>query len=132
AYQAPTAPTTPDPSAALPDLIVSAIKVNGQAPDGKNDCKAGKNDVTVIVKNQGPKNAGDFVARLVVDDQGTTLEQPADKGLEAGKELPLTFRGVQLKKGPHALVATADATSGITESDEDNDTLKVTATCTGD
>src|SRR5206468_2096529 len=39
---------TPTPSAALPGLTVSAIKVNGQATDGKVDCKEGKNAVTVV------------------------------------------------------------------------------------
>src|SRR5205085_749520 len=118
---APKSATTPGPSAALPDLTVSAIKVNGRVPDGKDDCKDGKSAVTVVVKNGDAANSGDFVVRLVVDDdQGAALEQQADKGLEAGKELPVTFEGVRLKKGPRSLVATADATSGITESDEGN------------
>jgi subtilase family serine protease len=39
---------------------------------------------------------------------------------------------VRLKKGPRSLAATADPTSGISESDEGNNALKVTARCNGD
>jgi len=75
--------------------------------------------------------------RLVSDDdQGGALEQTVDAGLEAGKELPVTFGGVRLKKGPRSLTATADATSGtstgISESDENNNTLKVAVRCKPD
>ena len=40
----------PSPSASQADLTVGAIKINGQVPDGKDDCKDGKNTVTVVVK----------------------------------------------------------------------------------
>jgi len=133
---ASAAPTpTPLSSAALPDLIVTAIKVNGQIPDGKDDCKAGKNDVMVVVKNQGKAKAGDFYVRLVADDdQGGAREEGLADGLDVGKEVSVTFEGVRLKEGPHTLTATADwrTGTGIAESDETNNTLKVAASCKDD
>jgi subtilase family serine protease len=53
-------------------------------------------------------------------------------GLDAGKEATVTFNGVRLKKGPHTLVATADATAAIAESNEGNNALTVTARCSDD
>ena len=50
-----------------PDLVVSAVRVNGRVPDGKDDCKDGKNDVAVVVKNWGTTNAEKFAVRLAVD-----------------------------------------------------------------
>jgi subtilase family serine protease len=125
--------SAPAPSRALPDLTVKAIKVNGHAPDGKDVCREGKNDVTVVVKNGATTNAGDFLVRLVVDDDDGDLRQKGlDDGLEAGAEREVRFDEVRLKKGPRSLAATADPTIGISESDEGNNTLKVTATCKDD
>jgi subtilase family serine protease len=129
-----TAPTpTSVPNAAEPDLVVTAIKVNGSTPDGKDDCKDGKNAVTVLVKNQGPTKAGDFFVRLVVDGGGTdAVEQLLADGLHAGTETPITFEAVRLKKGSHSLAATADAQAGVAESNETNNTRTATASCKDD
>ena len=139
AYRAPAQQTTtstqsgPTADAAQPDLTVRAIKVNGQVPDGKGDCKDGKSDVAVTVKNGGTAKAGDFTVRLVVDDdQDHVEEQTIGDGLDAGKESQVTFRGVRLKKGTHTLTVTADATTVISESHEGNNALKVTASCRDD
>jgi hypothetical protein len=122
-------PNTP-PSTALPDLVVTAIKVDGRVPDGKDDCKDGRNDVTVVVKNQGTAKAGDFLVRLVADDdQGAALQEELGDGLDAGKEATVRFEDVRLKKGPHSLEATVDPTSGIAESNEANNARQVAATC---
>ena len=110
-----------------PDLIVSAIKVNGQAPDGKDDCKDGKNAVAVIVKNAGAANAGPFAVRLDADGD-TTVDESVD-GLEAGKEREVRFGDVRLKKGEHQLAATLDAKNTVAESGEDNNAKTVTAGC---
>ena len=124
---------TPTPVSARPDLTVDAIKVNGRVPDGKDDCADGKNEVTVVVKNQGASKAGDFVVRLVVDgDDGDASEKEVADGLDAGEEVQLKFGDVRLKEGRRVLAATADPTTGIAESDEANNTLKVTARCQGD
>ncbi len=89
---------TPTPSPALPDLTVSAIRVRGQVPDGKDDCKKGRNDVAVLVKNAGAAKAGEFAVRLVVDgDSGAAKEEKVADGLEAGKELEVRFDDVRLK-----------------------------------
>jgi hypothetical protein len=124
----PTA-TTPRPNAALPDLTVSAITLNSHVPDGKDDCREGKNDVTVVVKNVAATNAGDFIVRLTVDD-GNATEKGLD--LETGAEREVGFHDVRLKKGPRSLAATAAPTIGNSESDEGNNALKVTARCEED
>jgi hypothetical protein len=129
ASPAPSSTSTPTPSATVPDLTVSAIKVNGRVPDGKDDCKDGKNAVTVVVKNGGTTDAGGFAVRLVVDDaQGAAVEQSVS-GLEAGQEREVRFDDVRLKKGEHKLTATVDPKSSITELKEDNNSRTVSATC---
>jgi hypothetical protein len=131
---APPAPTpTPTPSAALPDLTVGAIRVNGRVPDGKDDCTDGRNDVAVVVKNGGTGKAGDFVVRLVVDgDSGAAKDEEVGDGLDAGQEHEVRFDDVRLRKGERTLTAVADATKGIAESKEDNNELTVTAQCKDD
>ena len=47
----------PEPSGDQAGLAVRGIWVNGQAPNGKDDCKDGKNAVTVVVKNAGTAKA---------------------------------------------------------------------------
>ena len=120
----------PSQAQALPDLTVSAIKINGTPPYGTDDCREGRNDVTVVIKNGATTNAGDFHVRLVVDDdQGSGKERYLVDGLEAGKEQGVRFDDVRLKKGRHSLAATADAMSGISESNEGNNVLEVSASC---
>jgi subtilase family serine protease len=109
------------------DLTVSAIRIKGQVPDGKDDCTDGKNDVAVVVKNEGKAEAKDFLVRLVVDDD-ETIEKNVN-GLDAGKEQEVRFGSVQLKKGEHELSATADAKETVAESNDGNNTLKVSARC---
>lgn len=116
----------PKPSEAQADLAVRAIRINGQAPDGKDDCKAGKNAVSVVVKNVGTGDAGSFAVRLAVD--GDDVDAAVD-GLDAGQEREVRFDDVQLKKGERTLSAVADAEHAIAESKEDNNELKVTARC---
>jgi len=130
----PAASPTPGPSTApsqaRPDLTVSAIRVNGQVPDGKGDCKDGKNAVAVVVKNGGTTNADDFAVSLAADK-----EQVADKrvpGLEAGQAREIRFDDVRLKKGEHKLTAVADAEKTVAESDEGNNGLTVAARCEDD
>ncbi|HZO31972.1 MAG TPA: CARDB domain-containing protein, partial [Chloroflexota bacterium] len=130
----PAASPTPGPSTApsqaRPDLTVSAIRVNGQVPDGKGDCKDGKNAVAIVVKNGGTTNADDFAVSLAADK-----EQVADKrvpGLEAGQAREIRFDDVRLKKGEHKLTAVADAEKTVAESDEGNNGLTVAARCEDD
>ncbi|HZO32888.1 MAG TPA: CARDB domain-containing protein [Chloroflexota bacterium] len=123
---------TPTPSPALADLTVSAICVRGRVPDGKDDCKDGKNDVAVVVKNGGMASAGAFVVRLQIDGASG---QPLDRtvpGLDADTEHEVRFDDVRLKKGEHKLEAVADAEKTVAERDEANNTRTVAAQCQDD
>jgi hypothetical protein len=130
AATAPTSTSTPSTAQTnLPHLTVSAIRVNGQAPDGKNDCKDGKNDIAVVVKNTGTAESENVTVRLIVDDaQGSALEQTV-KGLDAGQEREVRFEDVRLKKGQHTLTAIVDPKGSVAETRDDNNALKVTAGC---
>ena len=112
------------------DLIVSTVKVNGQVPVGKDDCKDGKNTVAVTVKNPGAEKAGAFAVRL--DADGDELGVESVNGLEAGKERELRFEDVRLKKGEHQLTAAVDSKKAVSESNEENNELKVTVRCKDD
>jgi hypothetical protein len=130
---APPAPPEPvvaqaEPGGEKAELTVRAIHVNGQAPDGKDDCKVGKNALTVIVKNSGRGDAPSFSVRLSVD--GNDIAATVD-GLDAGREREVRFESVQLKAGVHTLTAAADAEDAVAESNEDNNELKVTTRCQG-
>ncbi len=118
--------TSPAPSQAQPDLMVSAIRINGQAPDGKDDCKDGKNDLAVVVKNQGPGAAAGFVARIQVGDDS---HEQTVASLDAGKEQEIRFDDIRLKKGTQRLTAVADAKGAVAESNEENNERKATAGC---
>jgi hypothetical protein len=118
----------PRPSSARADLAVNAIRVNGQAPDGKSDCKDGKNAVTVVVKNGGAEKAGAFAVRLEAD--GGDVGEQTVSGLEVGQEREVRFEDVRLKKGEHKLAATVDPKDADAESNGDDNELKVTAGCT--
>jgi hypothetical protein len=131
AKEGPIATASPEPTTksnqAQSDLTVSAIKVNGQAPDGKDDCTGGKSNVSVVVKNAGKARAEAFVVSLVADG-GDAIEE-AVNGLEAGKEREVKFEDVELKKGAHKLVASVDAKGTVTEPNEENNGREVTAQC---
>ena len=97
-----TATPSPEskPSNGRPDLLVRAIRVNGQPADSKNACKDGAASVAVVVKNGGNADAPGVAVRLSVD--GNTLDQSVD-ALHAGEEREVTFGNVTLKKGEHTL-----------------------------
>lgn len=120
---------TPAPPADQADLVVSTIKVNGKTPDGSEDCKDGKSGISAIVRNSGVRDADTFLVRLVVDgNQGEAVERSVG-GLKDGKEQEVRFGDVRLKKGDHALVVTVDQKNGVTESNEGNNMLDITASC---
>jgi hypothetical protein len=50
-------PGTTQPNASQPDLTPRSLRVKGKEPSGQNDCDPGKNDVTVVVKNDGAGSA---------------------------------------------------------------------------
>jgi CARDB len=118
------------PGAAQADLTISTIKVNGQAPDGKDDCKDGKNDVAVVVKNAGTASTGAFAVRLTVD--GYEAGEESVDSLEAGKEREVRFDDVRLKQGEHKLAAALDSENTVAESIEGNNGRQATARCQDD
>jgi subtilase family serine protease len=123
---------TGTPSAATPDLTVKAIKLNGRVPDGKDDCKPGKNVVTVTVKNGGNADAGSFVVSLSEDLADVALGEQTVDGLKIGQEREVRFEGVRLKKGTQKIEAYADYREKVSESSKDNNGLMVTASCKDD
>jgi subtilase family serine protease len=133
-YIAPDAPkdVSPKPAASRADLTVTAIRVNGKEPNGQVECKKGKNDLAVAVKNAGTADAGEFALRLVVDgdDDETMVKQVAE--LAAGQEREVRFDNVRLKPGGRQLTATADATQAVAESNENNNEKSVSVTCEDD
>jgi hypothetical protein len=111
------------------DLAVSAIRINGQTPDGKNDCEAGKNDVAVLIKNGGGTSAGSFAVQLAVDGSDVATESAAK--LDAGAEREIRFDDIRLREGVRTLSAKVIGDQ-LDESNEDNNTRKATAKCKGD
>jgi len=119
---------TPVPTGAA-DLSTGALRVNGQAPDGKEDCKDGKNAVSLVVKNGGKAGAEGFVVRLAVD--GNQAGEASVEAIEAGKEREVRFGDVKLKTGEHQLSATVDAKGEVAEANEENNVVTVTVRCQG-
>ena len=117
------------PGQAQADLSVSGIKVNGQVPDGKDDCKDGKNAVTIVLKNAGSGKASTFAVRLTLD--GDEVDSAQVDGLDAGKEREVSFGEVRLKKGSHKLAATVDAKNTVAEASDENNDRTVTVGCGG-
>jgi hypothetical protein len=117
------------PTAGLADLTVSGIRVKGKEPDGQNDCDPGKNDVRVTVKNQGTVAAAAFPVQLVVDEETNEMHERSVSALDAGKQQDVLFDDIPLKKGEHRIDATVDAKKALTETNEDNNELKVTVRC---
>jgi len=117
----------PDSKDDQPDLAIRAIRVNGQVPDGTNDCKAGTNDLAVVVKNIGKGDAVSCSVRLTVDGDDVDASVA---GLSAGQEQEVRFDDVRLKKGEHKLVALVDPEHAVHDSKDANDQGKVSARCT--
>jgi hypothetical protein len=117
--------TGPAPSA---DLVVSSIRV----PGGSNDCDPGKNDVSVVVKNQGSEPAVGFVVRVVVDNDDDEAEEKSGLTVDGGKELTVKVDDVRIGDGEHKLTATADVKNAIAESNEANNELRTTVRCRDD
>jgi subtilase family serine protease len=120
----------PAPGQGQADLTVSAIRVRGAEPTGASDCDPGENDVTVMVKNTGTVPAAGLVVALVVDN-GARREATL-ASVEAGKETSVRFDKVRLARGERRLMAVADATKIVVESNEDNNELKQTVRCKND
>lgn len=118
-------PSAPGPA----DLIVDAINVKGKDPDGQSDCDPGKNDVTIVVKNQGTGAAGPFTVRVAVGNESTDVDEQSAPSLAPGKSQDVTFDNFNLKKKEHTITATADTKNVVQESNENNNAKSVTVSC---
>lgn len=107
------------------DLIILSVLVK-DADTGGNDCDPGKNDVTIRVRNDGPRAAASHVVRLEVGDDETEKTLAA---LDGGKELDVRFDDVQFKKGQNRVTVMVDAKKTVAESDENNNERKLTVNC---
>jgi len=109
--------------------VVTAIRVKGEEPSGSNDCDPGKNDVTVVVKNQGAAAATGFAVRILPDNDDDETKEKTGLNLDAGKDLEVRFDDLRLNEGDHKLVATADSKNTVGESNEDNNKREVSVKC---
>jgi hypothetical protein len=126
AYTAPATPT-PTPGPTQPDLWARGLLV------GSDGCKAGRNDVTVLVKNEGASTTSSFVVRLVIDDEDDDeSHEKTVTALDAGKELEVKFEDVRARRGLREFEATVDARKTIAELNEDNNTFDITFNCRDD
>jgi hypothetical protein len=110
------------------DLSALGIRVKSAEPGGSQDCDPGKNDVTVVVKNQGTLAAPSFVVRLTVDENKDAKEKTVP-GLDAGKELEITFDDVRLGQGMRDLEASLDIKKAVEDADRDNNEFKFSVNC---
>jgi CARDB protein len=123
--------SNPPATAAAADLVVKSVQINGKTPSGKNDCDAGKNDVTVVVGNAGTTSATSFAVQLGIEDEADVPEKTV-AGLDIGKEAEVAFNDVQFKKGEHHLTVNADTRGAIAEANENNNEMKITVRCKDD
>ena len=125
--------TDPGPAGATTaqiDLRPTAIRVRGADASGNSDCDPGLNTVTVVVQNRGRGTAGSFTVGLTAD--GDPAGEVTVDQLQAGQERQVTFNKVNLKKGSHSLNARVDSKSGVAETDEDNNRLRIEIDCKGE
>jgi hypothetical protein len=124
-YAGPPAPPKPD----RVELAVPSVLVKNKEPNGQADCDPGKNDVLISVKNLGGKAAGPFVVRLTIDGGSGGVADRTVTQLGADKSQDLLFKDVSFGSGTHEVVAFADATNKIAESDRSNNRKRVDVTC---
>jgi hypothetical protein len=128
-----TNPTpTPTPQPAQADLVPSMLKVEGEEPDGNEDCDSGRNDITVVVKNQGMADAAAFKVALLVDDDEDDGDEEDVETLLKGSEITVRFNNIRLEKGRNDLKIRVDTEQKIAESSESNNELMREARCKDD
>jgi hypothetical protein len=126
----PGASTNPTPAQA--DLVPSLLKVEGKEPDGREDCDSGRNDISVVVKNQGTGDAGAFTVALLVDDDDDDGGKQQVQTLLKGGETTVRFNNIRLQKGRNDLKIRVDSEQKIAESSETNNELSREARCKDD
>jgi hypothetical protein len=121
--------TAPTGGATQADLVALGLRVTSAEPGGGQDCDPGKNDVTVVIKNDSPAAAAGFAVRLVIDDEDKDAKEKSVAGLAAGEQAEVMFEDVRLKQGKREIEATVDAKKTIAESDEDNNRATIGVNC---
>jgi subtilase family serine protease len=112
----------------LVDLIPTAILVKGKDAQNAGDCHPGRNDVTILVKNQGTLDATQFnVELLIAGEDGSEMLSVSSLSQGAGRDV--TFADVKLTKGTHTLTARVDADNNLVESLEVNNKLDAAVSC---
>src|SRR5581483_2170563 len=115
----------------LPDLSLTGIRVQGSNPSGPNDCDPGKNTIFVMVSNPG--GVVSFVVRVIVDNQTDSPHDVTIGGNAGGARLveifEIPFNNASLAQGDHTIAATVDPDNVVSESNEDNNSLSVIASC---
>jgi hypothetical protein len=124
--QGPTMDPSPGQRA---NLQVSSIRVKGKDASGQNDCDPGKNDVTVVLRNQGNAAATNFAVRLIVDGKDNDAEEKTGINANVGQEVNVIFNDVELGPNTDSLAAIVDARKSVDESDENNNELKIAVSC---
>jgi hypothetical protein len=123
-------PLVADPGAPAqpPDLVVTSVKV-ARSADGTGTCKGDEiNYLFAQVKNVGQGPADEFAVRLEVRGD-LKMEKVYIQALAAGAAVDVRFPTDDMNAGPQLVKAIADGDNEVSEKDETNNGLEITATC---
>jgi hypothetical protein len=109
---------------------VNEIQVKGKKPSGQNDCDPGKNDITVVMKNDGGTTAMNLVLQLVVDGkERDALEKPVPS-INPNQTLNVAFNDVELTSADkHELLASLVVKKAGSEPNDKVAELEVDVRC---
>jgi hypothetical protein len=119
---APSGPTQPD-------LMAGGLLVRSAEQGGSDSCEPGRNDVSVVIRNDGAAVTESFAVRLIVDDDNGDAREQVVSSLEANAQQDITFQDIRLRQGSRDVKAVVDAKKAIAESDEDNNDVEITFNC---
>ncbi|HET6403504.1 MAG TPA: S8 family serine peptidase [Candidatus Thermoplasmatota archaeon] len=111
----------PEPAPALPDLQVASLSVSPASPVAGEGAT-----VTARVANAGAGPAGGFSVRFVVD--GSVAGTATFQGLAAGATVDVRLSWTPSASGSSIVLAQADASQQVAESDESNNERSLTVT----
>jgi len=122
--------TGPPPPGPQLNLKVNEIQVKGKKPSGQNDCDPGKNDVTVVIKNDGSAGAMNLVLQLVPDGKTRDALEKSVANINSNQTLNVTFNDVELQSADeHQLLATLFVKKAGSEPDEKLAQLQAEVRC---
>jgi CARDB/Subtilase family len=108
--------------AARPDLIVSALTANPSQP--KQNATV---TLTATIKNQGTANAGASKTEFLLDGK-TVLGTIDTAAVAPTATAQVSATWTKVKSGQHTIKVTADRSSAVAESNENNNTKSITVT----